>query len=121
MKRQAFEMAMLYDFYGDLLTERQREFFDLYHNEDFSLAEIAESAGITRQGVRDVIVRAERTLTEMEEKTGIIQRFLAMRRDVAAIQDAADQLLEYNRRWLEDNRVEELANSIRKAADRLEE
>ena len=58
MKNQAYRMALLYDFYGDMLTDRQKEFYDLYYNEDLSLAEIAENYGITRQGVRDVIVRA---------------------------------------------------------------
>ena len=55
MKNQTYRMTMLYDFYGELLTDRQREFFDLYYNEDLSLAEIAENAGISRQGVRDVL------------------------------------------------------------------
>ena len=59
MDQKAFHMTLLFDFYGDLLTDRQKEFYDLYHNEDLSLAEIAENAGITRQGVRDVLVRAE--------------------------------------------------------------
>ena len=63
MKDKAFHMTMLFDFYGMLLTDRQKEFFDLYYNEDLSLAEIAENAGITRQGVRDVLVRAEAILT----------------------------------------------------------
>ena len=71
MKNQAYRMALLYDFYGDMLTDRQKEFYDLYYNEDLSLAEIAENYGITRQGVRDVIVRAEAILTELEDKTGI--------------------------------------------------
>lgn len=56
MDQKAFHMTLLFDFYGDLLTDRQKEFYDLYHNEDLSLAEIAENAGITRQGVRDVLV-----------------------------------------------------------------
>ena len=59
MKNQTYRMTMLFDFYGDILTPRQRELFDLYYNEDLSLAEIAENCGISRQGVRDVIVRAE--------------------------------------------------------------
>ena len=50
MKNQAYRMALLYDFYGDMLTDRQKEFYDLYYNEDLSLAEIAENYGITRQG-----------------------------------------------------------------------
>ena len=69
---------MLYDFYGDLLTDKQREYYDLYHNEDLSLSEIAENVGITRQGVHDIIVRAENTLLNTERKTGLIDRFAAM-------------------------------------------
>ena len=79
MDQKAFHMTLLFDFYGDLLTDRQKEFYDLYHNEDLSLAEIAENAGITRQGVRDVLVRAENTLEELEAKTGIVRRFLVVR------------------------------------------
>ena len=63
-------MTMLFDFYGELLTDRQKEFFDLYYNEDLSLSEIAENEGISRQGVRDVIVRAEAAMQEIEDKTG---------------------------------------------------
>jgi len=71
--------TMLFDFFGDLLTEKQREYFDLYHNEDLSLFEIAESAGITRQGVYDIISRAEKSLIDIEEKTGIIKKWLETR------------------------------------------
>ena len=59
MKEKSYEMTILFDFYGDILTEKQQELFDLYYNEDLSLGEIAEHLGITRQGVRDGIVRAE--------------------------------------------------------------
>ena len=58
MKNKTFEMCMLFDFYGDILTEKQRKLFDLYYNDDLSLAEISEHVGITRQGVRDGILRA---------------------------------------------------------------
>jgi len=67
--------TMLFDFFGDLLTGKQQEYYDLYHNEDLSLSEIAESAGISKQGVYDIITRAEKTLTEVEKKTGIIQKW----------------------------------------------
>jgi len=93
MKNQTYRMTLLFDFYGDVLTERQKEFYDLYYNEDLSLAEIAENYGISRQGVRDVIVRAEGIMSELEEKTGIIGRFKAMQPHVKAICDAADELL----------------------------
>ncbi|MDR0249235.1 MAG: YlxM family DNA-binding protein [Oscillospiraceae bacterium] len=68
-------MALLLDFYGELLTERQREFFDLYHNGDLSLAEIAADADISRQGVRDILVRAEELLLGYEQKLGLVERF----------------------------------------------
>lgn len=67
--------AMLLDFYGDLLTAKQRECFDLHYNEDLSLSEIAEQSGISRQGVWDNIRRAQAALDEMEEKTGLVARF----------------------------------------------
>ena len=65
MKGKPLEMSLLFDFYGETLTEKQRELFDLYYNEDLSLSEIAKHAGITRQGVRDAVKRAEHALQEM--------------------------------------------------------
>ena len=75
MKNKPFEMCLLFDFYGEVLTEKQRELFDLYYNEDLSLAEIAAHSKITRQGVRDSIKRAESTLLELEERLGLAKRF----------------------------------------------
>lgn len=112
MKNQTYRMTMLYDFYGELLTQRQREFFDLYYNEDLSLAEIAENAGISRQGVRDVIVRAEASMQEIEDKTGIIRRFEARRPHLDAISAAAGEIREINLRRHEDSRLAELAERI---------
>ena len=108
MKSQAYRMALLYDFYGDVLTERQKEFYDLYYNEDLSLAEIAENNGITRQGVRDVIVRAEGILTDLEDKTGLIKRFHAMRKQLQEIEQAAGEILERSARY-DDPQLEALA------------
>ena len=75
MEDETLLMTMLFDFFGDLLTEKQREYFDLYHNEDLSLSEIAEKAGISRQGVYDIVARAEKTLIEIEQKTNIVRRW----------------------------------------------
>jgi len=82
MVEETLQKTMLFDFFGDLLTEKQREYFDLYHNEDLSLSEIAESAGISKQGVYDNIVRAEKTLLRYEQKTGIIQKWLETRSEL---------------------------------------
>ena len=89
MKNQAYRMTMLFDFYGEILTERQKEFYDLYYNEDLSLGEIAENYGITRQGVRDVIVRAEAILTDLEDKTGLIRRFHTMKQQLQQVHEDA--------------------------------
>lgn len=69
-------VTMLYDFYGDMLTDKQKEAIELYYNEDLSLAEIAEPLGISRQGVRDNIKRGEKQLMELEEKLGLVKRFM---------------------------------------------
>ena len=65
---------ILFDYYGALLSNKQRECFDLYYNEDLSLSEIAELQGISRQGAWDNIKHAEEKLREIEEKTGLIAR-----------------------------------------------
>ena len=78
--------SMLLDFYGELLTERQRSCYDLHVNEDLSLSEIAEQCGISRQGVWDNIRRAEQALREIEEKTGLVRRFTALRQGLASVE-----------------------------------
>ena len=121
MKNQAYRMALLYDFYGDMLTDRQKEFYDLYYNEDLSLAEIAENYGITRQGVRDVIVRAEAVLTELEDKTGIIKRFHKMQGQFAQIQEAVDAIAKRNDQNWQDDEVEIQCGRIRGILDQLKQ
>lgn len=122
MKNQAYRMAMLFDFYGDLLTDRQKEFYDLYYNEDLSLAEIAENYGISRQGVRDVIVRAEAAMTEIEDKTHLIRRFHQMQKELTVIDEAAQRLLTAAREdKLSEELVEELAGLIQENAAKLKQ
>ena len=120
MKNQAYRMALLYDFYGDMLTDRQKEFYDLYYNEDLSLAEIAENYGISRQGVRDVIVRAEAAMSEIEEKTHIIRRFHQSKAAIAAIDAAADRLLKaVDMRSYDDAMLDGLAREIKENTAKL--
>ena len=121
MKNQAYRMALLYDFYGDMLTDRQKEFYDLYYNEDLSLAEIAENYGITRQGVRDVIVRAEAILTELEDKTGIIRRFHRMQEQLAQMETAVDAIAARNDERWQDDEVEIQCGRIRGILDQLKQ
>ena len=121
MKNQTYRMTMLFDFYGEILTQRQKEFFDLYYNEDLSLGEIAENCGISRQGVRDVIVRAEATMQEIEDKTGLIRRFMQMQPKIAAIEEAAQQIKTINYRQYENPQLDELAATILENAEGLKE
>jgi predicted DNA-binding protein YlxM (UPF0122 family) len=68
-------LNLLYDSYGELLTKKQREIFELYYFNDLSLGEIAEHYGITRQGVHDIIRRSQVILNQYEKKLGIVRKF----------------------------------------------
>ena len=92
MKNDALEMTLLFDYYGDLLTEKQRTCFDLHYNQDLSLGEIAEEAGISRLGVHDSLARAEAALLAMEEKTGCVARARAQQKALETICRTAEQL-----------------------------
>ncbi|MCQ2461028.1 MAG: YlxM family DNA-binding protein [Clostridia bacterium] len=89
---------VLLDFYGDMLTDKQRAFIEYYYFDDLSLAEIAENEGITRQGVRDSIKRAEGQLFEMEERLGLAKRFEEVRTGLDEILECADLINESNMR-----------------------
>ena len=80
MFEKDLRIAYLLDFYGDVLTERKKEVLDMYYNEDLSLAEIAEQIGISRQGVRDLIKKAEDELLFLEEKLGLAKRMSALKK-----------------------------------------
>ena len=112
----AFELTLLLDYYGGMLTDKQRDCFDMRHNQDLSLAEIAEELNVSRQGVHDNLSRAEALLRNMEEKTGCVRRDLACRRAAQEIRAFAKCLLEY-----EDMHVSELGHRIMAAAEMLGE
>ena len=112
MKADPLKMSMYFDFYGDVLTEKQRDFFDLYYNRDLSLGEIAENSGITRQGVRDVIVRATQSLESMEEKLSLVARHNAERKGLAEIKEAAAAIEDINSRRFGNAPIREYAQRI---------
>ncbi len=82
-------ISMLMDFYGELLTPKQRDALDLYYNQDFSLAEIAQHMDISRQGVRDFIKRGEKQLEDLENALGLARRFSAIHSEF----DKAEKIL----------------------------
>ena len=89
-----FLRTMLFDFYGDLLTEKQRECYDLHFNQDLSLQEIAEQYGASRQAVWDLVRRAESALREIEEKTGLVARAVQRRTKVRELLALVERLPE---------------------------
>ena len=111
-----YEIAILIDFYGEMLTAKQRDFLEYYYNDDLSLSEIAENEGITRQGVRDAIKRAETQLNEMEILLGMAKRFEDMRSSLNEIIDCANQIAEYNLRHSLSKEINDCSVRIKAAA-----
>ena len=84
------EQALLYDFYGELLTDHQKEVYEQFVLEDLSLSEIAESAGISRQGVHDLIKRCNKLLEGYEAKLHLVEKFLSVKKKVQGIDELLD-------------------------------
>lgn len=102
MFEKNLEMSQLLDFYGETLSERKRSVMSLYYNEDLSLAEVAEEVGISRQGVRDLIKKAEKELADLEETLGLAERFNRLRE----LADSAEDVM------LRENVSDELKGAI---------
>lgn len=111
-------ISLLFDFYGELLTEKQKEYVDLYFNDNLSLSEIAENDGISRQGVRDILVRAEATLTETEKKTGLVARHTQLCRQVEEAEALLDEVAQLNADRFKNPTLLSLCNRLH---DKLQE
>lgn len=85
-----FEQGLLYDFYGELLTEHQKKIYEDAVYNDMSLSEIAEEAGISRQGVHDLIKRCDKILQEYEEKLHLLERFQETKKKATEIHALAE-------------------------------
>ena len=79
------EPALLYDFYGELLTSKQRQVYESVVLEDYSLSEVAQELGISRQGVHDMIRRCNKILEDYEGKLHLVEKFLHIREKVHEI------------------------------------
>ena len=88
----AFELVLLFDTYGGMLTDKQRECFDMRHNQDLSLGEIADELGVSRQAVNDNLSRTEALLRRMEENIGCVKRDMLLRKAMEEILDCATVL-----------------------------
>ena len=110
------ELILLYDYYGELLTPRQRQCFELRYHQDLSLGEIAQELNVSRQGVYDNLSRADALLQNMEAKTGFVRRERQCRQAAERIRQEADRRL-----TMENDTVRSAAQAILAAAAELEE
>ena len=85
------EQALLFDFYGDLLTENQKQVYEAFVLNDYSLSEIAEERGISRQGVHDLVRRCSKQLNSYEERLHLVEKFLYIKEHVNHIQQLTSQ------------------------------
>lgn len=114
------KVSLLLDFYGDILTDKQKEAVELYYNEDLSLAEIADQEGITRQGVYDSIRRGEAILLDMEERLGLAKKFREMQEAMGRIVQCAKDIEFYNREYHFSGQIADKASTIIKIASELD-
>ncbi len=103
--------SVLYDYYGSLLKENQAIVIDLYYNQDLSLGEIAEELNISRAGIHDTLKRAEKNLTEFEEK-------LSLHSKLEKYYESAEKIIEILNK-IDDDKYKDEVNSIRKEAEKI--
>ena len=106
-------MAILFDFYGEMLTEKQKDVMELYYDQDLSLAEIAEHEEITRQGVRDSIKRGEAYLLELEEKLHFAEKFKKLVEVTDEITARCNEIERINRGFTFSQSIDENAKTVR--------
>ena len=122
LKENAVEMCLLFDFYGAMLTERQQEIFDLYYNDDLSLAEISEQMQISRQAVRDSLVRSRNVLAELDERLDLraraenandtLRRIRVLAAELMALNVREKRSAEYDLRLAEIYRLTQKASEL---------
>lgn len=104
------EKSLLFDFYGELLTEHQKEVYGEYIQEDLSVSEVAALRGISRQGAHDLIRRCEKILSDYEKRLHLVENYLKVRKMVSTIQKAAGEILEYENQDVVRKRVTQIAD-----------
>lgn len=114
------QASLLYDFYGALLTDKQREVMELYHEENYSIVEIADELGVTKQAIHENLRKSEKILRSYEEKLGLMKSLLETRELIEAIDKKIDVLI---RKAQESGRdeAEEGLKEIRDMISNLEE
>ncbi len=115
------DVVLLADFYGEMLTENQRKFIEYYYSDDLSLSEIAQNEGITRQGVRDAVKRAETQLYDMEKKLGFAKRTRKIAEALDIVMENVEQINTYNMNISLSREVNDAVVNIKSAIISLDE
>ena len=113
--------SLLIDFYGNVLTDKQRYALELYYNEDLSLAEIAEHTEITRQGVRDNIKRGESVLLELEQKLGFYNKYYDLEERIEHIENLVENIKDINKNHYHSSQIAEFCDDILKITNKYSE
>ncbi len=115
------QVSLLYDFYGQLLTNRQQQVLELYHEENLSLSEIADEFSISRQGVHDTLKAGEKALQNYEEKLGLVKKFQKSRQAISRIDDEIEAALKGLAQQEERGRLAQRLQRIKGIIDGLEQ
>ena len=108
---EILKQALLFDFYGELLTDHQKEIYGQFLLEDLSLGEIARDAGISRQGVHDIVKRCEQALAGYEEKLHLVEKFMSIKSDIRRIHELTNDFKKSHNELLM-NEIEAISNQI---------
>ena len=115
------DIVLLADYYGEMLTDNQRKFIEYYYNDDLSLSEIAQNEGITRQGVRDAVKRADSQLYDMEKKLGFAERSRKVNEALDAIIESTEVINNYNMNISLSREVNDAVVRIKSIVNSLDE
>ena len=117
MFEKNLNISLLLDFYGDILSDRQKDMLDMYYNDDLSLAEIAQNFSILRQGVRSVLKKGETILTEMEEKLHLAERFVTVQEKSSNIASRLSKINSEINDSFVSNEIDLVIKQIKELAD----
>ncbi len=113
--------SLLIDFYGNVLTDKQRDALELYYNQDLSLAEIAEHTSITRQGVRDNIKRGESVLLELEQKLGFYKKYYDLEERIESINNLVENIKDINKMHYRSSQITEFCDDVLSITEKYSE
>ena len=119
MSGKNLHINLLFDYYGEMLTDKQKEVMDLYYNEDMSLFEISEHVRVTRQGVHDLIKRSEAILLEMDEKLGFVEKLTKVNKEIEKIEKTLSAASNLNMKRLFSKELGEMIDYMKQSVESI--